>query len=301
MSSPQIITAEQIPALAPGIVIESLRAAFRSLAVGRVVQPAQTVLALDHGGDIIAYPALDLDAGVYSVKLSPYIPGTDGALVTAWTLLFDVTSGEPIALIDSKVLTTLRTAATTALAVDHLADPDAKIISVVGSGAAALSHIDYLRAVRPLARIRMHVRKKERFDLPGIEIVEGVDGAYDADVIALCTSAAAPVIDASLAKDGAVITSISTNAPGAHEIDPALLTQLDVYCDFRSSAQAVPDFALAQSSGWSPDRILGDLPELVSGAAPLPSGDRTAYFRSIGLGIEDAAVAGVVARLLTAS
>ena len=301
MNAPQIITAEQIPALEPLHVIDSLRTAFLGLARGRVLQPAQAQLPLDGGGDIIAYPALDLDAGIYALKLSPYIARAEGALVTAWTLLFDVMTGRPVALIDSKGLTTLRTAAATALAVDLLADADAKTISVVGSGAAALSHIDYLRAVRPNARLRMHVRRMRTFELPGVEIVEGVDDAADADVIALCTSASASVIDASRARVGAVITSISTNAPSAHEIAPELLPQLEVYCDFRGSAHAVPDFVLAQSAGWASEEIRGDLPELVSGTATRPSGKKAIYFRSIGLGIEDAAIAAVVTRALTAT
>ncbi|MDJ0336337.1 ornithine cyclodeaminase family protein [Salinibacterium sp. G-O1] len=297
-STPRIISVTDIPALDPATVVDALRESFRALATGRAVQPTQTVLGLDGGGDIISYPTLDLDAGIYAVKLSPYIPRSEGALVTAWTLLFDVTRGEPIALIDSKALTTLRTAATTALAVDLLASPDASTIAIVGSGAVARTHVDYLRAVRPSAQLRMHTRTPTELEVPGVEVVHGVEGATDADVIALCTSAAAAVIDASQVAPGALITSLSTNAPGAHEIDPALLGDLDVYTDYRASTGAVPDFTAAQATGWSVDRILGDLPELVTGTSPAPSGTRPVFFRSIGLGIEDAAIAGVVTRLL---
>ncbi|WP_267059278.1 hypothetical protein [Microbacterium sp. cx-59] len=201
-------------------------------------------------------------------------------------------------MIDSKALTTLRTAATTALAVDLLAKPDANTLSVVGAGPVARAHVDYLRAVRPFSEIRMHVRSARELDLPGVEIVQGVETALDADVIALCTSAAGAVLDATHAHPAALITSISTNAPDAHEIDPALLPSLEIYSDYRTSAAAVPDFVAAAALGWNSKNILGDLPELVAGTAPAPSRTRTAFFRSIGLGIEDAAIAGLVTRML---
>ena len=121
--------------------------------------------------------------------------------------------------------------------------------------------------------------------------------AEGADVVLLCTSAAAPVLDVARLAPGTVVTSISTNAPRAHEIDPAALGGLDVYCDHAPSAvRAAGELLLAIEAGsWSADAIRGDLAGLLAGAAPAPSGDRPVFFRSIGLGIEDIAIAGLLA------
>lgn len=100
------------------------------------------------------------------------------------------------------------------------------------------------------------------------------------------------MIDASQARANALITSISTNAPSSHEIDPAMLGELDVYCDYLPSAGAVSEFTLATNAGtWSRADIRGDLPSLLNGSAPVPSRERAAFFRSIGLGLEDTAIA----------
>jgi L-arginine dehydrogenase len=52
--------------------------------------------------------------------------------------------------------------------------------------------------------------------------------------------------------------------------------------------------------GWSPDSVLGDLPELVSGIARKPSGQHHVFFRSIGLGLEDVAIANELFRHIVA-
>ncbi len=107
----------------------------------------------------------------------------------------------------------------------------------------------------------------------------------------LCTSAAADVLDPRHLPPGAVVTSISTNAPGAREIPPAAVPELDVYVDARTSLTVAAELVQAAAAGWDPATVRGDLAGLVAGTAPRPGGQRPVYFRSVGLGIEDAAVA----------
>ncbi|GAA3289854.1 hypothetical protein GCM10020295_02750 [Streptomyces cinereospinus] len=69
------------------------------------------------------------------------------------------------------------------------------------------------------------------------------------------------------------------------------MPDLDVYVDARTSLQVATELAQAAASGWDPATVRGDLAGLVAGRAPRPAGERPVYFRSVGLGIEDAAVA----------
>ena len=89
------------------------------------------------------------------------------------------------------------------------------------------------------------------------------------------------------------MTSISTNVPNAHEVDPAALPGFDVYCDYRKTTPAAAgEMKLAAEAGlWNPEALLGDLPELLTRRAISPSRERPAFFRSIGLGLEDVAAA----------
>ena len=108
----------------------------------------------------------------------------------------------------------------------------------------------------------------------------------------LCTSSGTPVLDILDTSPTALITSISTNKPRAHEIPPAALPALAVYCDFRETApRSAGEMVLAEEQAlWSRREIVADLPELLAGEAS-PTFEGRRFFRSIGLGIEDAAVA----------
>ena len=80
----------------------ALRDAFAQLGTGRAVQPSQTLTEVPGGGDVIAYQALLAEAGVYAVKVSPYLPQPDGAaVVTAWTMLVSTRTGRPLLLTEA--------------------------------------------------------------------------------------------------------------------------------------------------------------------------------------------------------
>lgn len=311
-----IMSTITLPAPGPGelpeaIVQAAVRHAFEQLAAGRAVQPAQAVTDLPGGGDVIAYQAALADEQVYAVKVSPYLPQPDGpALVTAWTLLLSTRTGEPVLLIDSKALTTERTAATTALAVDLLARPQARRLAVIGLGPVGRAHLRHTLAVRDFDRIRAWSPSATSEDVAELAAEIGIgragepaaeptladsaqDAICEADVVLLCTSAAAPVIDVTRLEPGVLVTSVSTNAPMAHEIDPAALPDLEVYADHAPAAfAAAGELRLAhQQSGFTLEAIRGDLAGVLAGTSPAPSGQRVVFFRSVGLGIEDAAVA----------
>jgi L-arginine dehydrogenase len=295
-------------ALPEAVVQAAVRQAFEQLAAGRAVQPQQVLTDLPDGGDVIAYQAVLADAGVYAVKVSPYLPQPGGkALVTAWTLLMSTRTGQPLLLADSARLTTERTAATTALAVDLLARPGARRLAVIGLGPVGRAHLRHARAVRRFAEVTVWSRTATEADLDGlggdVRLAASADEAADgADAVLLCTSAAAPVLDARRVAAGSLITSVSTNAPMAREIDPAALGDLDVYADYAPAAfAAAGEMRLAAAGyGFTLGAIRGDLPGLLAGTAPAPTGAAPVFFRSVGLGIEDAAVALAVLQAMEA-
>jgi L-arginine dehydrogenase len=242
------------------------------------------------------------------VKLSPYLPARTPP-VTAWTLLLSTKTGEPVLLCDSASLTAERTAGTTALAVDRLAPDDASVLAVVGSGPLAAAHLRHVTPLRSFDEVRVFSPSaargadESRARMSAVATVDfetTVEAAVaGADVVLLCTSSGAPVLETAATEPRALITSISTNKPRAHEIPPRELAKLAVYCDYRTTAPlAAGEMVIAAEEGiWSASEIIADLPELVSGAGP-PRPDGRAYFRSIGLGIEDAAVAVALLRAL---
>jgi L-arginine dehydrogenase len=291
-------------------VHQAMRAMFASLAEGRAVQPAQQLVEFPGGGDFINYLGVLADEGVYGVKTSPYIPGPQGATVTAWTLLMSMHSGQPLLLCDAHSLTTARTAATTAVAVEELAPQHATRLAIIGSGPVARAHLHYVKNLREWQSIRLYSpglaaesagkHAELRALDPRLQLCASQEEALaDADVILLCTSSAGPVFDPLSLGRNVLVTSISTNAPRAHEVPPASLVGMDVYCDYRATTPgSAGEMVLAAEGGWNRGLIRGDLAELVSARAPKPAYDRPVFFRSIGLGLEDMALAHALHRLL---
>ncbi|MFV3332132.1 ornithine cyclodeaminase family protein [Pseudomonas sp. NY15437] len=288
-------------------VLQAMRDMFAELAGGSAVQPAQQLVEFPNGGgDFINYLGVLASQKVYGVKTSPYIVRQPKSLVTAWSLLMSMESGQPLLLCDAGSLTTARTAATTALAVDELAPADAKRLAIVGSGPVARAHLRYAAGLRDWQSIRVYSPNLNAGVLAQFGAIDSraepaasVEAAVaDADVVLLCTSSGTPVLDPAILTKPALITSISTNVARAHEVPPASLAQMDVYCDYRATTPAAAgEMRLAREEhGWD-GAIRGDLPELVSGRAAKPAYQRHAFFRSIGLGLEDVALANALYHL----
>jgi len=310
-STPYVIDQAQARELLARIdVPQILRKLFRDLANGKAVQPAQQLVEFPQGaGDFINYLGVLAEDGVYGVKTSPYIVREQGALVTAWTLLMSMKTGQPLLLCDAGELTTARTAATTAVAVDVLAPLDAKHLAIIGSGKVAQAHLHYVKSLRDWQSISLYSpslcadaqsQALLKAITPNLKITDSRETALvDADVIMLCTSSAGPVIDPAELSKPALITSISTNAPRAHEVPPQSLNDMQVFCDYRltTPGSAGEMLIASEQHGWSKDLIVGDLADLLSEKVQRPGYDRHVFFRSIGLGLEDIALANAVYHL----
>jgi L-arginine dehydrogenase len=311
-STPYVISQPQARELLAQVdVPQILRKLFRDLAAGQAVQPAQQLVEFPQGaGDFINYLGVLAEDGVYGVKTSPYIVREQGPLVTAWTLLMSMQTGQPLLLCDAGELTTARTAATTAVAIDALAPLNATRLAIIGSGKVAQAHVHYVKNLRGWQSISLYspslsTSSPDELDQlrnldPRLTIADSREAAVqDADVIMLCTSSAGPVIDPSNLSKPALITSISTNASRAHEVPPQSLNDMQVFCDYRltTPGSAGEMLIAAEQHGWDNKAIVGDLPDLLSEKVQRPGYDRHVFFRSIGLGLEDIALANAIYQL----
>lgn len=191
---------------------------------------------------------------------------------------------------------------------DLLARQDAQHIAIIGSGPVATAHWRHVRALRPWQQVRVYspnLREGSeswaqwQSNCPNVVLAQSADAAVqDADVVMLCTSSGTPVVDHTMLNSNALVTSISTNVHRAHEVSPAFLADAQVYCDYRATTPTTAGEMViaAQDHGWSADAVRGDLAELSIGTCPLPDEGRPIFFRSVGLGLEDIAVAHAIYR-----
>lgn len=318
MSLPLFAGADDVRRLMSTIDVRAaLSGMFAALGRGAAIQPPQMLTPFPaRAGDVITYQGVLADARVFGAKLSPYIAASEAtgerAIVTAWTMLMSMDSGQPLLCCDAAQLTTERTAGATALAIDLLAPRAAQTLALVGSGPVALAHLRHALALRPWSGVRVYspalahdsARREAILALaqPGLVSIaaSAAQCVRGADVAMLCTSSGTPVIGMADVDKPMLVTSVSTNAARAHEIPPALLPHMDVYCDYRRTTPAVAgEMTLAaEHHGWSAEQVAGDLPGLVLGECPLPQYRRPVFFRSVGLGLEDIALAHALYRQL---
>lgn len=302
------LEAAAVERLLAGIdTLSVMRRLFRELGEGKAIQPSQTLtLFPDNRGDFISYLGALGQEGVFGTKLSPYLPKPSGPLITAWTCLMSMSTGKPLLLCDSAQLTTERTAGTTAVAVDLLSKPDASKLAIIGTGKIAQAHLRLVAGLRHWTEVRVYspgihdnAERRQTFEVlyPSVEFSKtSNDAANGSDVVMLCTSSGTPVIDTNVIAQHALVTSISTNVAQAHEVEPSFLNQAQVYCDYRATAPlSAGEMVIAERDhSWAPTSILGDLGEILVGKASLPDRTRPTFFRSIGLGIEDIAMANAI-------
>ena len=303
--TPRILDTDAVRRLLPRLdVKKSLTALFSALGNSQAVQPAQTITEFPKGaGDYITYLGVLAEAQVFGAKMSPYIVTDAAPTITAWTALMSMQTGQPLVWCDAGLLTTERTAGTTALAVDYLARPNSKTLSIIGSGAIALAHYNHVKNLREWSSVRVYspslANNSARIEVwrtacPGVEIsTTPATCVAESDVVLLCTSSGTPVLAPDDIGQPALITSISTNVANAHEVPPAFLMDADVYCDYKPTTPAnAGEMKLAKRDhGWDSAAICGDLADLAAGNAPVPDYNNPVFFRSIGLGLEDMAMA----------
>jgi ornithine cyclodeaminase/alanine dehydrogenase-like protein (mu-crystallin family) len=199
-------------------------------------------------------------------------------------VIFDGTTLAPLALVDGIALTNVRTAAVSALAVRHLAAPDARRLVVFGRGPQAHAHVRALRAIRPIEQVDMLGRSHADVE----ELVRA------ADIICCCTTAREPLFDGALVADHATVVAIGSHEPEARETDDGLAARATVVIESRTSAlREAGDVIQAIEAGAASAEGLVTLAELVRGEAK-PCADRPRFFKSTGMSWEDAVVAATL-------
>ena len=176
-------------------LIPAMENALAEFSLGRVVQPVRNMLTVEEGKRYLGImPAVAHEA--MGAKLVSFYPGNEGTGTPthhAMILLFRPDTGEPLAVMDGRLITEMRTAAVSAAVTKYLAAPDAHVLALVGSGVQAHAHLQALSRVRHFDEIRVWSRTAahaecfaEQHNAKAMAIADAVRGA---DVIVTATNA----------------------------------------------------------------------------------------------------------------
>lgn len=210
-------------------------------------------------------------------------------------VLHDGDDGRVLAIADAPELTTLRTAATTALATRTLARADARTVAVIGAGVQGRTHIAAMRAILPGAHIRLWGRSPDKAAAlareTGCEPAASIEAAVrDAEVVCTVTAAADPILRAEWLAPGCHVNAVGSSTPAACEIEPSLMAAARLFVDRREAALAESgDVRRAMAAGAiGEDHIQAELGDVLCGRHPGRGGPgELTLYKSLGFGALD--------------
>ncbi|RZL33479.1 MAG: ornithine cyclodeaminase family protein [Rubrivivax sp.] len=297
----RLITEADVAAvLDPDSAVSALRAAFAQHGRGEAQVLARHRATATHGGAALAISAMGailhadgelpavLGTKVYSARNGKY-----NFLVS----LFSADTGAALATLEANEFTQLRTAAATAVAADLLALPDAKTLAIFGAGIQARAHAQALTRLRRFERVLVCARSGgEAFAAElGAQAVDAATAAAEGDVIVTATRSITPLFDGGLVRPGAFVAAVGSSTRAARELDDTLLERAALIAvEWRTAAELeAGDLVNSTPGRWA------ELGELI--AKPRPRGPQDiVVYKSVGIGLEDVALARVVAHRLGA-
>jgi len=289
----------------------ALRATMEDVSAGRVSMPPRIAAMVPDRGLLAAMPAHLQGSGGLAAKLVSLFPGNAGTCLPthqAVVIVFDADCGEPLALLDGVSITTLRTAAGSALSAELLAREDAATLAILGTGVQARAHAEAMVRVRPIQRIRVAGRNPERvaslcsvlqdsLGIPALAADNYADACADADLICAASHSPDPVVRRGYLRPGVHVTSVGYNTAG-RELDSASVTDALVVVESRDAVLASPPSgsndlrAPIQEGLIGPEHIHAEIGELLMGTKTgRTSSDQITLYKSVGIAAQDVAAA----------
>jgi thiomorpholine-carboxylate dehydrogenase len=276
-------------------LISAMEKALIDFSSGKVTQPVRSVIKVEPlGGFLGLMPALAPDGlGLKAVTFYPSNAQRGIPTHMATIFLVDPETGTPLAIMDGRLITEMRTAAVSAAATKLLAPPDAKVLAILGSGVQAHSHFEALQLVRRFEEIRVWSPTQvhaERFAKEiGATALSAEEAVRDADVIVTVTNSKTSVLRGAWLKTGCHVNAIGACRPDWRELDDEAMANV-IFVDSREGALKESGDVILSGA-----KIYAELGEALAGKVP-PRAHETTIFKSLGMAVEDVTAAMLVYR-----
>ena len=291
--------------------IAAVEQAFALAARGKMLAPGLLGIPATDGGFHIKAAGLDLGRLYFVTKVNANFPRNTALrglpTIQGVIVLFDGTSGVPLAILDSIEITAARTAAATAVAAKHLARHAADVVTVCGCGNQGRRQLLALSRVLSIGRINAFDSEAERAEQFVAEMSAVLGKAVhfatdlraalrESDVIVGCTPSRTPFIRRADVRAGTFIAAVGADSHDKQELDPDLFPGSKVVVDHLEQCATIGDLHHALASGTvKRSDVHAELSDIVSGARPGRTDDaEITIFDSTGTAIQDVAAAAVV-------
>ena len=294
-------------------VTDAVESAFRMKGLGHAQMPPKQYLFMKkHNGDIRTMPAYLEENDAVAVKVVNAHPENRKKhglpTVMATIILVDPETGAPTAIMGGTWVTALRTGAAGAIAAKYLANPNPKIVGIVGAGTQGRTQLMGLEQVfetieevrlwdiNEKATLKCVEEMKSKYNHEFIYPVKSIRNAVQgADIVVTATPSREPLVSADWVDEGTHINCIGADAPGKQELDPDILKKSKIVVDDWSQSCHGGEINVPYARGIiKKEDVWGDICEIVTGLKQgRTSPEEITVFASTGLAIQDAATANI--------
>jgi ornithine cyclodeaminase len=295
--------------------IQAVKEAYIQLAAGQAVVPLRTPVPVDERDGVTLFMPAYLSAsdalGAKIVSVFPRNLDRGLPLIHAVVIVVDAETGQPQAMMDGTYLTALRTGAASGVATELLARSDTRVAAIFGAGAQARTQLEAVCTVRPIEKVWVYDTERDRAVAYAEEMVgrgqpvpanivvaeSPAEAVREADVVCTATTSFRPVFDDADLKPGVHISGVGAYTHEMQEIPAETVIRAKVVVDSRSaSLSEAGDLIIPLEQGLIAESdIHGEIGEIAAGQIPgRESEQEVTFFKSVGLAVQDVAVAELV-------
>jgi alanine dehydrogenase len=295
-------------------LIPVLARAHIQYSTGKAVMPVRLVVPLPQiEGRITTMPGYLNEDKALGMKVVTFFPNNlkqNLPQILATVMLFSADTGKMIAAMDGNYITAIRTACVSAMATKALANPESRVLGVLGAGVQARAHIRALTKIRDISEIRVY----DIFEASARQLQESLqeevgvkidvvqsarEAVLGADLLVTVTTAREPIVKVDWLKPGMHINAVGSHRPDLREIDGATLAAAKIVVDSREAIMAeCGDILLAiQEKAITANCVHAEIGEVLAGKKPgRTSADEITLYKAVGIAIQDVATAHLVYR-----
>jgi ornithine cyclodeaminase len=298
-------TREDIFAIPPSEVADALSAALAMVSRGAAVAPIRSHIDLGGGAGMFLISGVLTELDLLSVKVinvRPSNPARALERLQGALTVFESSSGLPLATLDARAATEVRTAACSGVSFRLMARRDASVLTIFGTGPQASAHVRALAAERRFEEIRIVGRHGEAAEKlaathPRARAVEADQALRGAAAVVTATNSATPLFSADSVEPGTHLMLVGSGSAAANEVEPALLARAAaIRVDHRPTClEESGEIVAALREGLIDESQVRELGDVVLGRAPGRADDRDiTVYKAVGNGTQDAALAALL-------
>jgi len=274
-------------------LIPAMERALADFSAGKVIQPVRSMLTIEEGQRFLGVMPAVAETGM-GAKLVCFFPknaGTGMPTHLGMIMLFDPETGQPLAFLDGRLITEMRTAAVSAAVTKHLAPRNCRVLALLASGVQAAAHLEALRHVCHFDEVRVWSRTPDhaqrfasRHGAKAMALEMAVRGA---DVIVTATNSLEPFLRGEWLKHGAHVNAVGSPRPTWRELDDDTMHNILVVDSREAVQKESGDVILSQAP------IFAEVGEVFAGTK-VADRSATTVFKSVGIAVEDIVTARLI-------